>query len=258
MKTVLITGGAGSLGKEFVRLLHESYKVYVVDNSEWALAELQHEFPDIVTILDDFSSVSATAPIDYVIHCAAYKHVNIGEDNVSSFIENNLVKTIKFYERMYPAKILYISTDKAVEPISAYGATKMLAERLTTQQGGAVARCGNFLGSSGSVVPLWEKQIKEKTPVTLTDPNMIRYVCDTAESAREIWERFLGGEQLIIPQNRRLTLIEFITEIFQKHGYPGYEDYKPGIKIIGVRPGEKMEEKLKWEWEVKEAHEITK
>ena len=250
MKTCLITGGAGSLGKAFIKLLKD-YNLIIVDNNEWAMAEIEDQ-DNLTKILGDFSTVPLNDDYDYVIHCAAYKHVNLGEENVAEFIENNLTKTIAFYDMLNSIRVgqlLYISTDKAVEPISAYGATKMLAERLTYQVGGQVARCGNFLSSSGSVIPLWEKQINEGKAISITDEKMVRYVMDLDEGVKEIWTRFLLGEKLIVPKMRKVRIMDLLREVLKKHHYMTPSAYEPGVKIIGIRPGEKLEERLKWSHE---------
>lgn len=241
--SILITGGAGSLGKEFVRLLHKTHEITVVDNNEWAVAELRSEFPDLDIRLADFDHFKSNH--DYVIHCAAYKHVNLGEENTASFIQNNLIKTMRFYQNV-SGQILYISTDKAVEPISAYGMTKALAEKLTWDHGGQVARCGNFLNSSGSVIPVWEKQIAEGKPLTITDERMTRYVLEMDRAVDLIWTRFLLGERLIVPVlGEPVGLKDLAKTVLERHGK---DDTYP-IEIIGMRPGEKLHEKLKWEWE---------
>lgn len=247
MESVTITGGAGSLGREFARLLHSDYRVTVLDNNEWSIAEFRNELPGVKFLLKDFDHHRTTD--DYIIHCAAYKHVDLGESNVNSFIQNNLIKTMRFYESNKRSKILYISTDKAVEPISSYGATKMLAEALTREIDGTVARCGNFLMSSGSVIPLWEKQIANKEPITITDPVMVRYVSEMKPAVKEIWERFIKGEKLIVPEVRKIGLLELLEEVLKRHGYAKLADYEPGLSVIGMRDGEKLEEKLKWDKE---------
>ena len=252
-KTVLITGGAGSLGKAFVKLLHKDYHVVVVDNSEWAISELQTEFPDLSTVLADFSTMPLAEDYDFVIHCAAYKHVGLGEENVAEFIDNNLTKTVEFYKRLDKIRVgqlLYISTDKAVEPISAYGMTKALAERLTWQIGGQVARSGNFIGSSGSVIPVWEKQIREGKPVSITDERMVRYVIDLDEGAKQIWAKFLENERLIVPEMREVRIMDLLADVLKRHAYMNPQAYEPGVTVIGIGAGEKLREKLKWDDEL--------
>lgn len=260
-RKVLITGGAGSLGREFVRYLYDQfpettgspyrlYDITVVDNNEWAVAELRHEFPGVYTLLGDVRDFPELGPYDYVIVCHAYKHVDLAESNVFTAVKNNLSSLIGLYDSLKGAgQILYISTDKAVEPVSTYGATKYLAEKLTWQIKGQVARCGNFLHSSGSVIPVWEKAITEGKPVPITDERMVRYVSNMDEAVKEIWEQFLVGEKLIIPKVRKVRIMDLLTEVLKKHGYMSASAYEPGVTVIGMRPGEKLEEKLKWDHE---------
>lgn len=247
-QNILIIGGAGSLGKEFVRYLEEANNVSVVDNNEWAVAELKQEFPGIDVYLQDYDQ-PINGWFNHYIVCAAYKHVNLGESNIESFVDNNLNKLAQFYSDHSDGNFLYISTDKAVEPISVYGATKYIAEKLTWQYGGTVARCGNFLHSSGSVIPVWEKAISEGKPIPITDERMVRYVSNMDEAVKEIWEEYLKGEKLIVPTNRKVRVTDLLTDVLKKHGYMSAEAYKPGITVIGMRPGEKLEEKLLWSHE---------
>lgn len=249
---ILITGGAGSLGRAFVRLLEPDHDVVVVDSSEWALAEIRSMYTDVECSLADFADYPITGFEDVIIHCAAHKHVNLGEENASAFVENNLTKTIRLYDKMQGSigRVLYISTDKSVEPISVYGATKMIAEHLTWEIGGQVARLGNILSSTGSVIPLWEKAISEKRPIPITDPEMVRYVLDAQSMAILTWEGFLQGKKLIIPDmGEPVRILDMMATVLKKHGYKRPGDYTPGVTIIGMRPGEKKSEKLIWDHE---------
>lgn len=252
--TVLITGGAGSLGKAFVRLLHNKHNVIVVDNNEWACAALQSEFPDVTVLMKDFEKYRFDDnPADVVIHCAAYKHVDLGELNPHSFIENNVTKTGKLFAlcQQFNVDILFISTDKAVEPISTYGFTKALGERLAWHYGGKVARLGNILNSSGSVIPVWEQAIEEKKPIRITDERMTRYLIEDIDAVSQIWDGYLKGKRLIIPHmDEPVRLLDILLQVFQRHGYKEAADYEPGALIIGMRPGEKLHEKLRWDSEL--------
>lgn len=249
-QTVLITGGAGSLGRAFVRLLHEKYKVIVVDSSEWALAETKGLYPDCTYWLGDFTDYPLSGYEDYIIHAAAYKHVELGEQMPREVVRNNISKTIEFYEKVEHslARLLYISTDKAVEPTSVYGASKFIAERLTQNVRGSVARLGNILVSSGSVIPLWEEAIAKGKPVRITDERMTRYFIEDFDAANQIWHEFIQGKELIIPKmGEPIRILDLLTEVLKRHGYSSPEEYPGGVEIIGMRPGEKLSEKLMWE-----------
>lgn len=249
-QTVLITGGAGSLGKAFVKLLHKDYEVIVVDSNEWAIATLRSEYPDVKIWLGDFCEYPLSGFEDYIIHAAAYKHVDIGERIPREFVRNNLTKTIEFYEKVEHslARLLYISTDKAVEPISVYGATKYLAERLTDSINGSVARLGNLLVSSGSVIPVWEDAIAKGQPVSITDERMVRYFIEDFDAANQVWHDFIGGKRLIVPKmGEPIRIMDLLTEVLKRHGYDTPDQYPGGVTITGIRPGEKLTEKLLWD-----------
>lgn len=262
--TVVITGGAGTIGRAFVKYLQglnefpkleprKDYDIIVVDNNEWAIADMRHTYPNITYWLGEFNEYPLSGVEDTIIHAAAYKHVDLGESNVSSFVKNNIVKTMEFYEQASRtlARILYISTDKAVEPIGAYGSSKYLAELLTKEAGGTVARLGNILSSSGSVIPTWEAQIEAKEPITITDPAMTRYVIDDSEAVKQIWEQFLKGVTLIVPtMGEPVRLLDMMATVLKRHGYEKASDYTPGVTVIGMRPGEKLFEKLYWDNEL--------
>ncbi len=249
--TILITGGAGSLGKAFVRLLRKKHDLIVVDNNEWAVAEFQDEFPGVGIHLNDFNEWRFHQdPVDLVIHCAAYKCLDLGEKNAHSFIENNITKTGKLFAEAYKhgANILFISSDKAVEPISTYGFTKALGEKLCWYYNGVVARVGNILESTNSVIPVWEKALKEKKPIKITDIKMARWVIDADNAVKQIWDEYDTDSQrnLIIPKCKELSIMEILKEVFNRHKIKA-DDYP--MEIIGIRKGEKLKEKLRWEWE---------
>ena len=244
---IIITGGCGSIGKAFINLLKDKHRLIVVDHSEWAMAELRDTYPQVSFCLCDFKDYRFTDE-DVVIHLAAYKHVDLGEGNILAFIDNNIVKTKVLFDKASEkdVKLLYVSTDKAVEPISSYGMTKFLGEKLAIEYGGQVARLGNIINSSGSVIPIWEKAIAEKKPIKITDPGMSRYVIEADDAVKQIWKGFLKGDKLIIPKMERHMLMEIVDEVLKKHGYMSRDDYSPGFTIIGKRPGEKINEKLLW------------
>ena len=248
---ITITGGAGTLGKAFVKLLYKDHKVTVIDNNEWALAQLIDEY-DIETHLMDFGDYKfSKLPCEVIIHCGAYKHINLGEENISSFIKNNIIKTEHLFEEAQfgNADILFISTDKAVEPNSAYGHTKALGELLTKEYNGTVARLPNILSSTGSVIPVWESQIAEGRPITITDERMMRYVIEDFDAVNRVWHSYLAGDKLIVPECEERRVLDILGDVLKRHGYDKASDYEPGLEIIGMRPGERLREKLKWDKE---------
>ena len=248
-ETILITGGAGSLGKAFCRLLYKNYRVIVIDNSEWSIAELTKEIPEVETYLMDFVNWKfAEIPCDYLLHLAAYKNIQLGEDNVLAFVDNNVTKSLRLLQEAFKnnVQLMFMSTDKAVEPTSVYGFGKAIVERASESYNFAIARCGNILSSSGSVIPTWEKAIESKLPIPITDERMIRFFIEDRDAATQIWDKFHAGDKLIIPQCEEIRILDLLTKVLFKHGYKKASDYEPGIYFTGMRPGEKIREKLEW------------
>jgi len=252
MKTILITG-IGSLGEAFLRLLHNQSNLICIDQNEWTIARLQKQYPDVKFILDDFANWKFNQyPVDYIVHTAAYKHLPLGEENPSSFIDNNIIKLRTLFQEAYQhgVELLFISTDKAVEPTSLYGYTKAIGEGLAKHYEFSVARLGNILNSSGSVIPVWEKAIDLEQPIPITDERMVRYFIEDIRAADQLWDMFCAGKKLIIPKCEKIRLLDLLGEVLKRKGYQTPADYKPGVTIIGMREGEKMEEKLTWEGEI--------
>lgn len=249
-QNVFITG-AGSLGEAFIRLLHKEHKLTVVDSNEWTIARLKDTYPDVRFILGDFAEGHITPLIDSVIHTAAYKHLPLGEENPCAFIENNITKLGRLFKEASRAKVnlLFISSDKAVEPISLYGYTKAIGEQLAEHYGFSIARLGNILDSSGSVIPVWEDCIEREVPVKVTDERMTRYFIEDMDAANQLWHEFIKGKKLIIPKCAHVRILDLLATVLERHGYAKVSDYTPGVEVIGIRDREKLEEKLKWERE---------
>lgn len=210
-------------------------------------------YPTVECHLADFADYPLTGMEDIVIHAAAYKHVEMAEAEPSTFVTNNLLKTAEMYRtlRQSLTRVLYVSTDKAVEPVSVYGATKMIAEHMTWEIQGQVARLGNILLSSGSVIPLWEKAIAESRPIPITDPEMTRYLIDADRAVQEIWSGCMDGRRLIVPDmGEPRRILDIMAETLKKHGYASASEYVPGVVVIGTRSGEKRHEKLVWDYEL--------
>lgn len=243
---ILITG-AGSLGEAFVKYLHGKHTLTVIDSHEETIARLTNTYPNVKFILDDFSSWRyAEDPVEYVIHTAAYKHLPLGEKNPNAFIDTNIIKLRELFQEAYAHKceLLFISTDKAVEPCSLYGYSKAIGESLAKHYNFSITRCGNLLNSSGSVIPVWEDCIAKGKPLPLTDPEMLRYYIEVDEAARQMWDWFYLGDKFIIPNMEApKRLIDLADMVYEKHNIPAN---KRAITIIGKRPHEKMIEKLRW------------
>lgn len=241
---ILITGSTGTIGKAFVDfLISEGHSVCGIDHNEERVATAY-----IPTQLGEFDDADLSY-VDLVIHMAAFKHIDLCETNTNACVVNNVIRTHRLFQRAHEAgvKILFMSTDKAVEPTSMYGFSKALGEGMAKEYGGAYARSGNVLLSTGSVLNIWEEAIKNNLPIKVTHPDMKRYFISPENLVKRIWRQYEAGITEIIPEmDSHMKLVDMAEDLLKKHGYTK-ETYKPGIEFIGLRPGEKLEEKLQWQ-----------
>lgn len=258
--TVLVTGGTGSWGHELIEQLLEKYdpkEVRVYSRNESKQVEMKRLFnnPKLKFIIGDVRDFSrlldATRGVDFVFHLAALKHVTVCEENPWETVLTNIVGTQNVINACIENKVkkmVDVSTDKAVDPLNLYGICKACGEKLTISANNlnsetefVCIRGGNVLGTSGSVVPLFKKQIKELNMVTLTDERMTRFLFSQSEAISLVFKAFfesIGGETFVIkmPACYIKDLAEVIVEEFG--------DKKTIIKNIGIRPGEKLDEVL--------------
>lgn len=263
MKRALVTGGAGSIGSELVRQLSKKYKVYLLDTNETGVHDLIEEFRDTdqwvygrVGDVRDYNTVEdvfADFRPHIVYHAAAYKHVGPMELTPKEAIDTNITGT---YNVLHNAKkhsvkkFVFISTDKAVQSTSVMGATKRVGEIMVRNQGYTVVRFGNVLGSRGSLIPIWERQLNANKPITITDPDMVRYFMTIQEAVSLVikaGEGSNGGKILVMDMGKPVKILELAKELVKslKREVP--------IDIIGIRPGEFISEKLMTEEEEKTA-----
>jgi len=269
-KTILVTGAAGSIGSEIVRQLTKyNYKqLILIDQAEtpsfFLSNELKEKYPDCryKLIIGD---VTHKLKMDFifrkynpeiVFHAAAYKHVPIMEKNPHEAFRVNVggTKVISELAIKYKAdKFVMISTDKAVNPTNVMGATKKVCELLVHAQSRRpgiktkfiTTRFGNVLGSNGSVIPLFKKQIAEAGPVTVTDPEITRFFMTIPEACQLVLEAgFMGngGEIFIFDMGKPIKILDIAIKLIHLSGLVPYEDIE--IKFIGLRPGEKLYEEL--------------
>jgi UDP-N-acetylglucosamine 4,6-dehydratase len=254
---VLVTGGTGSFGKKFIEILlkeHDPKKVIVFSRDELKQHEMQaHGFnqPNLRYFIGDIRDrerlLRALHGVDVVVHAAALKQVPACEYNPMEAIKTNIMGSSNVVEAALDAgvkKVMALSTDKAVNPVNLYGATKLAAEKLTVQSnayaGGSATRfsCvryGNVVGSRGSVVPVFLKQ-RESGKVTITDQRMTRFWLSLEQGVRFVIsciEQMEGGE-VFVPKIPSMKVIDLATAIAP--------DAK--VEIIGIRPGEKLHEVL--------------
>ena len=274
-KTVLITGAAGSIGSEIVRQVLEfnPKKIIILDQAETPLHSLSLEIlskdKDVVirNVITDIRNLSSLEKVfknfhpQVVYHAAAYKHVPLMEENPSQAIFTNVMGTknlADLSQKFGVEHFVMISTDKAVNPSSVMGASKRIAEmyvqslhfgnienRLSKSTKFITTRFGNVLGSNGSVVPLFTKQIQEGGPITITHPEIIRYFMTIPEACQLVLEAGAmgnGGEIFIFDMGKPVKIIDLAKKMIRLAGYTPDKEIK--IKIVGLRPGEKLYEEL--------------
>jgi len=267
-KKILVTGGSGSIGREIVRSLlkfnPEVVRIYSRGESEQF--DLQHElseFKNIRYLVGDVRDKARLAKsikgIDYVFHAAALKHVPACEYNPFEAVKTNVIGTENLIDVSIEegvSKVISISTDKACSPTNVMGATKLLAERLIAAANYsqcnpntvfASVRFGNVMGSRGSVVPLFFQQILKGGPVTVTNPDMTRFMMTIPQAISLVFEatRIAKGGEIFILKMPALKLID-LAEVMIDELAPlaGYLPDEIRIKFIGTRPGEKLYEEL--------------
>ena len=270
-KVILVTGAAGSIGSEIVRQLIAYFpsKLVLVDQAESALYDLEYELagkvPANVQLIVNVADVSDTRRIakifkshrpDIIFHAAAYKHVPLMENNPYEAIKTNVIGTrilAEMASEVGVEKFVMVSTDKAVNPTNVMGATKRLAEMYTqsmNQLEGVktkfiATRFGNVLGSNGSVIPLFKKQIERGGPVTVTHPEITRYFMTIPEACELVLEAATmgqGGEVFVFDMGESVKIIDLAKKMITLSGLRVDKDIE--IKYTGLRPGEKLYEEL--------------
>lgn len=278
-KRILVTGGTGSIGSELVRKLLEYNPrvIRIFSNDENALFNLEldlQQFSNLRFLVGDVRDKErlrrATEDIEIVFHAAALKHVPSCEYNPFEAIKTNVIGTQNLLEVAIDGnveKVITISTDKAVSPVNVMGATKLLAERLTIAANYykgfkrtvfSCVRFGNVLGSRGSVVQLFEKQIRNGGPVTLTDPDMVRFVMSMDRAVELVLKaaEMAKGEEMFVFKMPALHIKNLADVMIQKLAPRyGYEPKDIKVEIIGKRKGEKLYEELMTEDEAMNAFE---
>ncbi len=267
-KRIVVTGAAGSIGSELVRqvLVHQPQAVLAIDQAETPMHDLQLELdqlgildlvnPQIGDVRDGdqvLSTLLAFRP-DVVFHAAAYKHVPLMERQPWQAFETNVIGTrnvLSAAQRSGCHSFVFVSTDKAVNPTSVMGATKRIAERLIQSMSGEgntriiTTRFGNVLGSNGSVIPLFRKQIASGGPVTVTDSEVTRFFMTIPEAVQLVLEAGAmgeGGEVFVFDMGERVRILDLAKKMIRLAGKEPDRDIK--VEITGLRPGEKLHEEL--------------
>lgn len=268
-KVVLVTGGGGSIGSEICRQvsLYSPRKLIILDNNEnnaySIYQELKMKYKDGIDVdivianireFERLDSVFSKYKPNIVFHAAAHKHVPILESNMTEAIKNNISGTdnlIRVSDKYGVDKFVLISTDKAVNPTNIMGATKRATEIMiqaineVSDTEFVAVRFGNVLGSSGSVIPLFKKQIAAGGPLTLTHKDIIRYFMTIEEAASLVLEASTmakGGEIFILDMGQPVKIYDLAVKMIRLSGYEPQKDIE--IKITGLREGEKLFEEL--------------
>lgn len=267
-KIVLVTGGGGSIGSELCRQISKFNPKQIIifdiyENNAYEIQnELKRSYPDLnlVTLIGSIrdrrrlSQVYSKYKPNVVFHAAAHKHVPLMEVSPEEAIKNNVVgtfNTAEFANNYGVEKFVLISTDKAVNPTNIMGATKRMCEmivqafnKVSTTEYVAV-RFGNVLGSNGSVIPLFKKQIAEGGPVTLTHKDITRYFMTIPEASQLVLQAGAyaeGGEIFVLDMGKPVKIYDLAENLIKLSGYEPHRDIK--IEITGLRPGEKLYEEL--------------
>ncbi len=268
-KKILVTGAGGSIGSELVKqcLTFDPDLIIMLDQSEHNLFNIEREVQksthpvSFQTILGDIRDkdllerVFTSFSPDVVFHAAAYKHVPMQEEHPWEAVKTNIQGTynlIEVAEQYEVNRFVLVSTDKAVNPTNIMGATKRVAEKLIKSKSFdskvkfMAVRFGNVIGSSGSVIPTFQKQIQNGGPITITDPKMERYFMSISESAQLILQAGSmgkGGEIFVLDMGKPVNIKDIAYELVRLNGLEPEKDIF--VEYIGVRPGEKLFEELR-------------
>ena len=270
-KRVLVTGAGGSIGSELSRQLLSAgvQRLYLLGHGENSIYRIEHELrllqdagvgekTIIIPIIGDLQDrgymffILKRLKADVIFHSAAHKHVPMMEKNTVEAVKNNVFGTCNLIEAAEESKVpkfVLISTDKAVEPLSVYGVTKLISERMVLKERDKgldymVVRFGNVLGSRGSIVPLFKKQILTGGPVTITHPDMKRFFMTIPEAVSLVLQTGGTGDNsglYLLDMGEPIKIVDIAKQMIL---FYGYEQDEIPIVYTGLRPGERLEEKL--------------
>ncbi|MCR6110906.1 polysaccharide biosynthesis protein [Bacillus sp. A301a_S52] len=268
-KNVLVTGAGGSIGSELCRQIinHAPKKLVLLGHGENSIYNIEmelkeimsHSMTSIVTEIADIQDEKKLLAVfdnhapEVVYHAAAHKHVPLMERNPEEAIKNNTIGSLNVATAAHKTRVknfVMVSTDKAVNPTSVMGASKRLAEMVihdlnqSSETIFTVVRFGNVLGSNGSVIPLFKKQIEKGGPVTVTHPDMVRYFMTIPEASRLVIQASClakGGETFVLDMGEPVKIVDLAKNLIS---LSGHSEEEIGIEFTGIRPGEKLYEEL--------------
>ena len=267
-KVIMVTGGGGSIGSELCRQIaeHRPKQLIIFDIYENNAYEIQQELKrkhpelDLVVLIGSVRDENRIESIfekyhpEIIYHAAAHKHVPLMEDSPNEAIKNNVLGTYKMVmmaDRFHAKRFVMISTDKAVNPTNIMGASKRICEMIIqtynkmSETEFVAVRFGNVLGSNGSVIPLFKKQIAEGGPVTVTDPEIIRYFMTIPEAVSLVLQAGAyaqGGEIFVLDMGEPVKILDLAKNMIRLSGLKLGQDIE--IEFTGLRPGEKLYEEL--------------
>jgi len=282
-KRILVTGACGTVGRELVRQLLEDLTVgelIGIDNNESELFFLEQRFQKypnarffLADVRDSYKLRRKMQGIDVVFHTAAFKHVILCERSPFEAVQTNILgvqNVINAAMENVVERVVFTSSDKAVNPTNVMGTSKLMGERLMTaansnlRDGGPIfvsTRFGNVLGSRGSVIPIFLEQIRHKGPVTLTDPDMTRFIMSISEAVRLVIDSAaLAKGGCVFVTKMPVIRIKDLAEVMIQELAPqyGYRSEEIDIEVIGTKPGEKMYEELLSLEETRRAWELPR
>jgi FlaA1/EpsC-like NDP-sugar epimerase len=271
-RRVVVTGAGGSIGAELCRQLLSggAQRLYLFGHGENSIYEIDRELrllqeegvgerATIVPVIGDLKDadyarfILSRLKADVVFHTAAYKHVPLTEANPVVAVENNVFGTLNLVnaaEAAGTSRLVLISTDKVVDPVSVYGASKRICEEIVLSRAAAdrqfmVVRFGNVLGSRGSILPLFKSQIRKGGPITITDPEMTRYFMTIPEAASLVLQAGgvgSAGSLYTLDMGEPVRITDLAAQLIRFYGYEPEREIS--IRFIGARPGEKINERL--------------
>lgn len=260
MKKVLVTGGSGFVGRHLIGELLKRYpeiEVTSLSRSEGVISKLLMGCSDqrlkiaMVDIRDADAVRNALKDQDTVLHLAAMKRVDLSEEKCREATTINVIGTMNVLDAFRGHTFISMSTDKAVEPVNCYGGTKLVAEKLVMEMANKaikgkrymIIRSGNIIGSTGSVVDIWKNQINQYNEITVTDLKMRRYytsVEGVVNLYMAVLDRGENGKIYFTPQGEAIVLRDVVEKVMAQYG-----NDRTGVKCIGLRPGERMDEKMR-------------
>lgn len=240
--TVLVTGGTGSFGHAYVRAIDGTADIRILSRDEEKQRVMALEFPDLEYVIGDVrnrdSVRRAMRGVDRVFHAAALKQVPQSEANPGETVRTNILGTenVCIEATEAGARVVLLSTDKAVEPVNVMGASKFIAEHIVTSYGFNVVRYGNVVGSRGSIVPMWRALIAAGKPITVTDPDMTRFLISLPQAVLLVTLAMDSdpASRIFVRKSSAATIAQMARVMA-----PGHP-----VEVIGIRPGEKRHEHL--------------